>query len=270
MKQFVNEKENVACIISAVKIQNTQFFWPQVQRIEYNVSIVIRELMSNINTLQFTHGVLSVFRKDILQKVGGFDEAILTEDFEIATRLRYNHYSIKSCSQSVVYTNAPETFMSFWRQRVRWYRGYFETMKRYYRMIGNSKYGLVGLFQGPLNIIAPIILLTAALLIGYNVSNGMYYFIHRFLFVEGFFSSLLSSLPTIRSFLLSIHFDIVLPMLFTALVAVLLAKITFSSTKDHFPKVYIILFYLFVYPLVTMAQWSWALIAQVFKVKKKW
>ena len=92
LPHFLDSK--VGAVISAIKINKPKNIYEKVQRLEYIIAVLIRKLMESINTLSMTPGVLSVYKTDVLRKVGGFDSGNITEDYEIAMRLKYHKYKI--------------------------------------------------------------------------------------------------------------------------------------------------------------------------------
>lgn len=62
-------------------------------------------------------------------------------------------YSMQYVPDSVCWTQGPETFRDLRRQRERWQCGLLQTLKKYRKMILNPKYGVIGLFMLPYNII---------------------------------------------------------------------------------------------------------------------
>jgi cellulose synthase/poly-beta-1,6-N-acetylglucosamine synthase-like glycosyltransferase len=267
---FQHNNGQCGSIISSMKISNLDRFLARVQHIEYMVTIFIRQLMSDIDVLHTTHGVLCVSKTAVLKEIGGFDKNNITEDFEMAVRMRSHGYTVKACKQSVVTTRAPTTLRQFWRQRIRWYRGYIETHKKFKHMIGKQRFGMLGMFQLPLNILAPLILLTAFSVMAYNISKGIYYFLFRIIFVDGYISSLLSSMPTLKQMLLTMHIDILFPVVLTALVGITMAIIAFGFVDDKLKNPVPALIYLFVFPVMTMLQWVQAILHEIRGAKKQW
>jgi poly-beta-1,6-N-acetyl-D-glucosamine synthase len=267
---FQEQEKDVASIISSMKISNLQYFLAKVQKFEYLVTIFLRQLMSDVNLLHTTHGVLCVTRINILRDVGGFDENNITEDFELAVRLRANGYKVIACKNSIVYTNVPTTFKLFWRQRIRWYRGFIETHKKFKHMIGKKNFGMFSRFQLPLNILAPIILLVAFSVMAYNVTKGLYYFLFRLVFVNGYIAALFDSIPTIKQMFLTMHLEIMIPVVTTTLIAILMATIAFNFVDDKLKNPIPMLIYLFVFPVLTMFQWVWAIYLEITRGKKQW
>ena len=97
-----------------------------------------RKLLGSVDTLHITNA-LTLFKTNILRKVGGFDQGNLTEDFEIAMKLRYNGYRIVMSEKGSFYTKVPGTIKRMWMQRVRWFRGFIYNNLKYRKMISLRK-----------------------------------------------------------------------------------------------------------------------------------
>ncbi len=69
------------------------------------------------------HGMLTAFKAEALQEVGGFAEWHLIEDYEITTRLKARGWSVKSAQNAPAWTLVPERISKLWRQRTRWSYG---------------------------------------------------------------------------------------------------------------------------------------------------
>jgi cellulose synthase/poly-beta-1,6-N-acetylglucosamine synthase-like glycosyltransferase len=94
-------------------------------------------------------GTSNFIKKDVIEKLGGWDPYNLTEDFDLGLRL-YNEdkrvgtisaltrrrgifeerYNVKIID-SVTKEESPITFYSWLRQRTRWQRGKIQTLKKY-------------------------------------------------------------------------------------------------------------------------------------------
>jgi cellulose synthase/poly-beta-1,6-N-acetylglucosamine synthase-like glycosyltransferase len=82
----------------------------------------------------FTIGTMCLFRKDVLEKAGGWAEWCLTEDSEVSIRLR-------ACGYQGVYLRStfgrgliPEVFEDYKMQRFRWTAGPVQQLRRYWRL----------------------------------------------------------------------------------------------------------------------------------------
>jgi biofilm PGA synthesis N-glycosyltransferase PgaC len=142
------DSPDVAAVSSAVKIKDARNLVEEVQRMEYLYALFSRKVINYINAVQVTPGPFSVFRKDVLIKLGGFDKASLVEDQEIALRMQKNGYRINSSFDSDVYTEIPHTFSELLKQRTRWQRGGFWNSMKYLDMV-HPRYGDLGLVVLP-------------------------------------------------------------------------------------------------------------------------
>lgn len=77
-------------------------------------------------------GYSLVIDKSILEKVGGFRKS-LTEDVELWARLVMSKVKIGSF-EGVVYIEPPATIIDFFKQRLRWYKGYIDTLDAYFNV----------------------------------------------------------------------------------------------------------------------------------------
>ena len=96
-----------------------------------------------------------MFRRDILVEVGGLDLNCVGEDAELVTRLHRHlreerrDYRLVFLTEPVCWTEVPPTATVLGRQRRRWSRGLAEVLWKHKGMIGNPRYGIIGLIVLP-------------------------------------------------------------------------------------------------------------------------
>lgn len=154
MKALLSEisgRPEIAAVASSIKVHSPKTGIEKIQRLEYFFSIYLRRLMGRINAIYVVPGPGSLFRTDVLRKLGGFDTENLTEDMEIAFRIKRAGYSIGNSPDAEVDTLAPKSFLSLARQRTRWYAGYFQNVEKYREAILNPRFAELGLFIIPIN-----------------------------------------------------------------------------------------------------------------------
>ena len=152
MKYF--DRGDVAGVTTRVLVKKRETIFERWQDIEFKVIALTRKIRESLNLVDVTPGPLSIYRKDVLKKVGLFDEKNLTEDIEIAWRLLDRGYRINMAYDSVVYTYYPEKFSTWLRQRVRWQIGWMQTLKKYSSSIFRNH--PVGTFMFPLGLLSLI------------------------------------------------------------------------------------------------------------------
>jgi exo-beta-1,3-glucanase (GH17 family)/cellulose synthase/poly-beta-1,6-N-acetylglucosamine synthase-like glycosyltransferase len=81
------------------------------------------------------HGTMTIVRRDILEKVGGWSTWCITEDTELGLKLFESGYSAAYIPQSMGKGLTPDTLGAFMSQRHRWVYGAMQIMKRHARSI---------------------------------------------------------------------------------------------------------------------------------------
>lgn len=143
----------VAAVTSAVKVHRPKNFWEKLQAVEYLYTIFTRRVLMFLDAVYVTPGPLSMFRKWVFKKLGGFDPMNILEDQEIALRIQANNYKIMSSLDADVYTIVPKDFSSLLKQRTRWHRGGLRNTLKYLNLV-HPKYGDFGVMISPLSLVA--------------------------------------------------------------------------------------------------------------------
>ncbi len=263
------EDEGVAAVISAIKVCNPRTIYARIQRIEYILATFVRSLMSKIDTLHITPGALSVYDTKVIRDLGGFDEKNITEDYEIAMRLRYNGYRLKIQPESISYTNVPETFWGLWNQRVRWFRGFIMTSWKYKKMFGNRKLGMMGVFQYPLNIISFVVIILSFALLIYEGSKGAYNLGDR-LWVLGMGIFDILKVPTLTDVLMAVNVKVFFPIVVSLGVGLFIYYLAHRFLKERLKYPAAFLAYLILYPPLRTAHWITAVYKEALRRKRQW
>jgi cellulose synthase/poly-beta-1,6-N-acetylglucosamine synthase-like glycosyltransferase len=88
-----------------------------------------------LNLFVHLKGSCQFIRRDVLQQLQGFDEAVLSEDMEISARLVENDYKIRYASDVVALQESPSNLKTLFKQRTRWFRGTMEVAFKYGRLM---------------------------------------------------------------------------------------------------------------------------------------
>jgi cellulose synthase/poly-beta-1,6-N-acetylglucosamine synthase-like glycosyltransferase len=155
----------------------------RLQIVEYlRAFLMFRLALAPANAVPILSGAFGLYRRASLFEVGGYDHSAIGEDMDITIRLhrlyseRGQPYRIEYEPDLLCWTQAPEDLASLRSQRTRWRRGFLQVMTRQGRMIGNPRYGSIGIFTlpylaffeglGPLIEIGGYLVTTAAALTG--------------------------------------------------------------------------------------------------------
>lgn len=84
-----------------------------------------------LNTSCAVSGTGFLFSQEILERCGGWNFFLLTEDIEFTIDNVVRGEKIGYCPTAVVYDEQPVSFRQSWRQRLRWSRGYIQVFARY-------------------------------------------------------------------------------------------------------------------------------------------
>lgn len=99
-------------------------------------------------------GAFGVFRRDTLNKIGGWNKDTVAEDFDLTIRIREHGGKVLFVPDPVAWTEAPETLRELGRQRERWHRGLCQVLfGPARRMYFRRKYGLMGSLVLPMYFI---------------------------------------------------------------------------------------------------------------------
>jgi cellulose synthase/poly-beta-1,6-N-acetylglucosamine synthase-like glycosyltransferase len=122
-----------------------------MQVLEYFRAFLIGRVgWSRMNALLIISGAFGLFRRSLVETVGGYSRETVGEDMELVVRLhrhlreRDERYRIVFVPDPVCWTEAPETLRQLSRQRRRWQRGLGETLWRHRAVAGNGRYGALG------------------------------------------------------------------------------------------------------------------------------
>ncbi len=260
--------EKVGAVMTPIKVKDPKTFFERMQRLEYLLTSFTRRMMSFINTIQVTPGALSLYRRSVLKKLGGFDEHNITEDMEMALKLHKAGYVVVMEPRIDTYTYVPNNLKDFWKQRTRWFSGFLHNTAKYRKITG--KKDMMGLFQMPLNFLLIFIIIASVILFVYNVFQSLSLFFSRLLIYKWNLFSMIILPDTLKEFFFSLNLKLFFPLLLTILCGLYIyAKAhTYAREKWKFPLA--ICIYMSVYPFLRTAIWIAAMVQMVVPHKRRW
>lgn len=233
------EDEKVAAVTSRVLVKNKENWLEKFQVMDYSIIAWTRKLLDFVDSVYVTNGPLSIYRTEVVRKVGGFDPKNLTEDIEITWHILNEGYKTRMSYNAIVYTTVPSKLKNWIKQRVRWNLGGIQTVHKYWRTM--FKKGAFGYFVIPyVSASFVLALIGFALLSRYLWVKGSYYLVSFYYAFKGY------------NFLKYTEFSISLTLLlFTASMFFILAiyyyKTGFKHSETGSKSIISILLYSFFY-----------------------
>ena len=148
---YFNDKK-VGAVVVRVKVNKPKNFLEKIIDVEYNLGLgFYLKLLSLMNCLYLTPGQFSIYRKDVLLDVGGFDKNNIVEDTEIAYRIQKKNHKIACCLSTFASTKVPNNIRALYYQRKRWYSGTIQTVSQHRDVFFKRALGNFGMFFIPIN-----------------------------------------------------------------------------------------------------------------------
>lgn len=260
-------EDDTGGVIARIRPLNRDSFVRKLQVVEYMVTNFHRKLMSAVDILDITPGAFSIYQTKDLKDVGGFDVGNLTEDQDMAWRLRKMGRSIRMVYSAKSNTELPSNFRDLKGQRVRWARGYMHNMRKHSEILFSSKYGWFSRFHVPVQFAAAILSVFGLGLISYGLLQGLYDMFIRVSSVGFTFS--LPQMNLIEA-VLSFQWKVYTPLILGLFVTGALVREAYNEAGRSIEHPFALLFYFFALFFMKAVFWSTALFKELFRSTKSW
>ena len=268
MLPYFEDKE-VACVLPIIKVRNPKKIIEKFQWIEYLATFFYKYAMSFLDCVPVAPGPFSVYKKDVLIKIGGFSENNLTEDLEVSLRLQKHHYRLVQVLDVVSYTSAPDNLISFYHQRKRWYKGGLVNSLKYRKMMFNRQYGDFGMMEFP-SFLATGILIALLFLMGLFL--GAQKTLNWISNLQGINFDFLSLFDNLQFHWFSLSYTMLTLAIMALFFATVLIKWSHEAHKEKIFKYgwFVLPVYLIIYGLFVMTIWLGVFIDFIFQRNQKW
>jgi len=122
----------VGAVTGNPRILNRSSLLGKIQVGEFSSIIgLIKRSQRTYGRIFTVSGVIAGFNRAALQRVGYWNEDMVTEDIDVSWRLQMDHWDIRFEPEALCYIYMPETLRGLWKQRLRWAQGGVEVLLRY-------------------------------------------------------------------------------------------------------------------------------------------
>lgn len=165
------------------KVALSKNHWVRFQVVEYLRAFLFGRMgWSAMNAALVISGAFGIFLKSAVIKVGGYSRDCIGEDMELVVRM-HRHYRLKKIPYRVVFvpdpvcwTEAPENAHGLCKQRKRWQKGLFDSLKVNKSLFFNPRAGAVGLVAYPFfflfELIGPVIEIVGYVVFAFSLLMG--------------------------------------------------------------------------------------------------
>ena len=137
---MMNKDMDFAAVAGTILSDNSfKSLTTRLQQWDYLHGIAsVKRIQSMYQGTLVAQGAFSIYRKSALDEIGGWPDKI-GEDIVMTWGFHNAGYKIGYAENAICYTNVPETYKAFFRQRKRWARGLIEAFKTYPKLLFKRK-----------------------------------------------------------------------------------------------------------------------------------
>lgn len=130
IKHFENPR--VGAVAGNVKVINRENIWTNIQALEYVEGLAMaRKAQSFMRVVNIIPGPLGLFRKSVLQQVGGYDHDTFAEDCDLTLKILMRGWHIEYEPTAIAWVESPSRLLDLLKQRYRWTRGILQATEKH-------------------------------------------------------------------------------------------------------------------------------------------
>jgi poly-beta-1,6-N-acetyl-D-glucosamine synthase len=183
MRHFADPR--VGAVAGNVKVVNRNNVWTRLQALEYLEGLnMARRAQGFLRVVNIIPGPIGLFRRDVLQRVGGYETDTFAEDADLSLKILTAGWHVAYEERAIAYTEAPERFVELVKQRYRWTRGILQALRKRREWLASPRRGgiiwvslVMMLFEAVLwpvmNIVGNLLFSLVALSVG--AASGVIY-----------------------------------------------------------------------------------------------
>jgi poly-beta-1,6-N-acetyl-D-glucosamine synthase len=130
VRHFDNPR--VGAVAGNVKVLNRDSMWSKIQALEYVEGLAMaRKAQSYMRAVNIIPGPLGMFRKSVLQQVGGYDHDTFAEDCDLTLKMLMHGWHVAYEPNAIAWVETPSRLLDLLKQRYRWTRGILQATKKH-------------------------------------------------------------------------------------------------------------------------------------------
>ena len=130
IRHFDNPK--IGAVAGNVKVINRENIWTNIQALEYVEGLAMaRKAQSFMRIVNIIPGPLGMFRKTVLQQVGGYDHDTFAEDCDLTLKMLMRGWQIAYEPTAIAWVETPSRLLDLLKQRYRWTRGILQATSKH-------------------------------------------------------------------------------------------------------------------------------------------
>lgn len=141
------EDPSIGAVAGNVKVINRENIWTRIQALEYVEGLAMaRKAQSFGRSVNIIPGPLGIFRKRVLQEVGGYDHDTFAEDCDLTLKMLMRGWHIAYEPTAIAWVESPSRLLDLLKQRYRWTRGILQATKKHRAALWNPGRGGLNFF----------------------------------------------------------------------------------------------------------------------------
>jgi peptidoglycan-N-acetylglucosamine deacetylase len=171
---------SIGAVAGNAKVGNRVNLLTRWQALEYITSQNLeRRAFSLLNCITVVPGAVGAWRRELVERAGGFTSVTLAEDADLTMSIRKLGYSISYEDEAIGLTEAPDTVRAFIQQRYRWMYGTLQAAWKHRDALFRRRFGSLGfvalpnilIFQALFPLISPFMDLFMLVSLGMSAFN---------------------------------------------------------------------------------------------------
>ena len=132
VERYLSDPPNTQAVAGAILVRNSrENIITGAQEWDYFHGIAaVKRMQSLYQGTLVAQGAFSLYRREALEAVGGWKD-VVGEDIVLSWAMLDKGYRIGYAEDAIAWTNAPNSFRQFARQRQRWARGLIEALNQH-------------------------------------------------------------------------------------------------------------------------------------------